>query len=124
MNCDEMNKKMGQVIAKAWADADFKAKLIANPAATLKAEGIQLPKGLKVNVVENTAEQFHLVIPPNPKKLSEDDPPNPKKLSEDDLNKVAGGFYSPPGETCPHCGSNNTFFILMYSACCDCGKTF
>ena len=80
MEREEMNKKMSKVIAKAWSDADFKARLLANPAETLQAEGIEIPAGVKVNVVENTKEQFYFVIP---NKVDE--------LSEEDLDKVAGG---------------------------------
>ncbi len=75
--------KFGKIIAKAWRDPAFKAELIANPAAALKAEGIDVPAGMTVTVVENTDKQFHLVLPPS---RSTDE------LSEDDLETVAGGF--------------------------------
>ena len=80
MDREEMNKKRGKVIAKAWSDADFKARLLANPAQTLQAEGIEIPDGVKVNIVENTTEQFYFVIPNRS-----------GELSEEDLDKVAGG---------------------------------
>jgi len=83
MDRAEMNKKMGQVIARAWSDADFKARLLADPAETLRAEGIEVPAGVKVKAVENTDEQFYLVIPQKP-----DD------LSEEQLDQVAGGGCS------------------------------
>ncbi|UNC93202.1 NHLP leader peptide family RiPP precursor [Candidatus Contubernalis alkaliaceticus] len=82
MNREEMNKKMGQIIAKAWSDAEFKAKLLAHPKETLKEEGVEIPEGVQVNAVENTARQFHLVIP---QKLDE--------LSDQDLEGVAGGTF-------------------------------
>lgn len=81
MDREEMNKKMGKVIAKAWSDADFKARLLANAAETLQAEGIEIPAGVKVDVVENTSEHFYLVIPNQP-----------EELSDEQLDKVAGGF--------------------------------
>jgi len=80
MNQEEQNKQMGQLIAKCWADEDFKAKLLADPAATLKAEGVELPEGLTIKAVENTDKVFHLVIPATP-----------TELSEEDLDNVAGG---------------------------------
>ena len=70
-----------KIIAKAWRDPAFKAELIANPAAALKAEGIDVPAGMAVTVLENTDKQFHLVLPPVPS----------DELSEDDLEAVAGG---------------------------------
>src|SRR4029078_12828965 len=47
---EEQAKKMGSVIAKCWSDDGFKKKLLADPAATLKAEGV------KFEVVTNKAE--------------------------------------------------------------------
>ena len=70
-----------KIIAKAWRDPAFKSALIANPTAALKAEGIDVPDGMAVTVVENTDKQFHLVLPPVPS----------DELSEDDLEAVAGG---------------------------------
>jgi len=82
MNQEEQGKKMGQLIAKCWADEDFKAKLLADPAAVLKAEGAELPEGITIKAVENTDKVFHLVIPPKP---------SDSELSDDDLDNVAGG---------------------------------
>ena len=72
-----------KIIAKAWRDPAFKAELIANPAAALKAEGIDVPAGMTVTVVENTDKQFHLVLPPVPT----------DELSDEALDAVAGGNY-------------------------------
>jgi len=71
-----------KIIAKAWRDRAFKAELIANPAAALKAEGIDVPAGMAVTVLENTDKQLHLVLPPVPT----DD-----ELSDEALDSVAGG---------------------------------
>ena len=80
MNQEEQGKKMSQLIAKCWADEGFKRKLLADPAATLKAEGVELPAGLSVKALENTDKVFHLVIPAKP-----------TDLSDEDLDKVAAG---------------------------------
>ena len=77
----ENDAEFGKIIAKAWRDPVFKAELIANPVAALKAEGIDVPAGMAVTVVENTDKQFHLVLPPKPN----------DELSEEDLDRVAGG---------------------------------
>ena len=77
----ENDNEFGKIIAKAWRDPAFKAELIANPAAALQAEGIEVPEGMTVTVVENTDKQFHLVLPPV----------HSDELSEDDLEAVAGG---------------------------------
>ena len=70
-----------KIIAKAWRDRAFKAELIANPAAALKAEGIDVPAGMAVTVLENTDKHFHLVLPPVPT----------DELSDEALDAVAGG---------------------------------
>jgi hypothetical protein len=78
----ENDNEFGKIIAKAWRDPVFKADLIANPAAALKAEGIDVPAGMAVIVLENTDKQFHLVLPPEPT----------DELSEEALDAVAGGY--------------------------------
>ena len=80
----ENDTAFAKVIAKAWRDPAFKAELIANPAAALKAEGLDVPAGMMVSVVENTDKQFHLVLPPVPS----DEP------SDESLKAVSGGFCS------------------------------
>ena len=78
----EINPEFGKIIAKAWRDPAFKADLIANPAAALKAEGIDVPAGMAMTVVENTDKQFHLVPPSVPS----------DELSDEALDAVAGGY--------------------------------
>jgi hypothetical protein len=82
MNQPEHGKKMSQVIGKCWADEAFKRKLLADPVATLKAEGVELPAGISIKVLEDDDKVHHLVIPA---KSSE--------LSEGDLEKVVGGGF-------------------------------
>ncbi len=74
----------GKIIAKAWRDPAFKAKLMADPQATLKEAGVAVPAGVTVTVVENTAQHFHLVLPPKPTGV----------LSDEALDGVAGGETS------------------------------
>ena len=80
MNYEEQGKRVSQLIAKCWADEGFKRKLLADPAATLKMEGLELPAGLSIKALENTDKVFHLVIPAKR-----------TDLSDEDLDKVAGG---------------------------------
>ena len=87
----ENDNQFAKIIAKAWRDPAFKAELIANPAAALKAEGIDVPAGVTVTVLENTDKQFHMVLPPAPT----------DNLSEDELEGVAGGLNSFAGGNGP-----------------------
>jgi hypothetical protein len=83
MNQQDRSKKISQLIAKCWADEDFKQTLLADPAAALKAAGVELPAGTTVKIVENTDKVFHLAIPAKP-----------TDLSDDDLDQIAGGTIS------------------------------
>jgi hypothetical protein len=55
-----------RIIAKAWADEKFKAALKADPKAALASQGIELPEGLTLNVLENTETSYTLVLPKPP----------------------------------------------------------
>ena len=81
MDQEEQGKKMSQLIAKCWSDEAFKKKLMADPAAALKAEGVEVPAGMQVRALENTDKVFHLVIPARP-----------TDLSDENLDKVAAGL--------------------------------
>jgi hypothetical protein len=80
MNQEEQTNPMVRLIAKCWADEAFKNRLLADPAATLKGEGIEVPEHLSVKAVENTEKVFHLVIPARP-----------AELSDEELDEIAGG---------------------------------
>jgi len=70
------------IITKCWAGPAFKQQFIADPVRILRSEGVAVPDGIKINVVEDTANEFTFVIPPEP-----------SELSEEDLEGVAGGLY-------------------------------
>ncbi len=81
---EEQGKQYGQLIAKAWTDEAFKARLKADPKAAMKEAGIDAPEGVEIEVVESTQEKAYLVIPPKP---------DVGELSDEDLDKVAGGLF-------------------------------
>ena len=83
---EDQSKKMGQLIAKCWSDEGFKKKLLADPAGTLKAQGMDVPAGVTIQALENTDKVFHLVIPAKP-----------TDLTDADLDKVAGGVLASDG---------------------------
>jgi hypothetical protein len=80
MNPEEQEKKISQLIAKCWADEGFRQKVLADPAATLRAEGMELRADVSYMAHENTDKVFHLIIPAKP-----------TELSDEDLAHVAGG---------------------------------
>lgn len=71
-------------IARAWTDNSYKMKLLSDPPAALAEQGVEVPAGTTIKVVENTADTKHLVLPVAPSNVSE--------LSIEELEKTAGGF--------------------------------
>ncbi len=97
---DKASAAHGKIIARAWRDPAFKAKLLADPHGTLKEAGVAVPAGVKVTVVENTDTHHHLVPPPKPT----------GELSDAELDKVAGGLHHGPDPNAyfgPVMGSDN-----------------
>ena len=62
----EQSKKYAKLIAKAWSDEAFKERLLTDSRAILEAEGISVPPGVDVKVVEQTDTQLFVVIPTKP----------------------------------------------------------
>ena len=59
----EADNPLQKIITKCWEDEGFKERLLADPAATLAAEGVQIPDGVTVNVAVDAADVRTLVIP-------------------------------------------------------------
>ncbi len=71
-----------EVVRGCLKDPALKAKLIADPAAFLAEHGLEVPAGITIKVVENTASVFHLVLPNTSASGS---------LSDEELAAAAGG---------------------------------
>lgn len=67
MNIEANKKLWAKIVAKAWCDEAYKAELLNNPEQVLKAEGADIPEGVRVHVVEeqkpSTAEDIYLYLP-------------------------------------------------------------
>ena len=60
----EQNQKVFlDIIARYYGDPDFKAQLDADPTGVLRAEGVQIPEGSKVELLFNTDKLVHIVLP-------------------------------------------------------------
>lgn len=61
-----------QLLAKAEEDVAFRAQLLENPKAAIKdATGLSVPDGINIRVLEDNATDFHLVLPPEGRNLSD-----------------------------------------------------
>jgi Nitrile hydratase, alpha chain len=94
-NAEEMQKKWAQLVAQAWSDEAFKARLIENASAVLRQQGIDVPVGIEVRVVENTDKVNYLVLPPKPAG-------DVTELTSNQLSQVAAGasVLAPPCYAC------------------------
>lgn len=88
---------LGNVISKAWEDAQFKQELIANPVAAIEkltGRKIEIPEG-KTLVVRDQTDQstVYINIPAKPENSD-------AELTEDQLESVSGGVIGRDGGGC------------------------
>ena len=71
-----------RLIAQAGEDDEFRARLLADPKATLREDyGLDLPENLNLYVYEDDLTTAHLVLPRS------------KKLTEAELQAASGAYY-------------------------------
>ena len=51
------------VTARALSDKRFKNRLLKNPKAVLRKEGLDIDDDVEIVVLENTGDKIHLVLP-------------------------------------------------------------
>jgi hypothetical protein len=88
-------KQWGQIVARAWADPQFKARLMADPQAVLREHGIEPAAGVEVRVVEDIPGVQHLILPASPS----------GDLAEEELAPTAVAYcYCGYSHGCGRCG--------------------
>ena len=92
----EMERRL---IERSLEDESFRQRLLDDPKGTLEQElGRQLPEGVEVRVVEESADTIYLVLP-SASALGDQG----GELSEEELESVAGGVggkYTDDDATC------------------------
>jgi hypothetical protein len=78
---ENFKKAWAKIVAKAWSDPDFKKKLLKDPNAVFKSEGIDVPAGKRIVISESTKDTYYLTLPEKPS----------GELSEEKLKEVAAG---------------------------------
>lgn len=82
----EFQDYYGQVVARAWTDPDFKARLKTDPRTALAEMGLGYPDDVRLEMHENAPEVMHLVIPPQP---------SGEELSVMEIDKIKDGTVVP-----------------------------
>lgn len=75
---------IAKAVARAWHDAAYKARLLRDPHAALREEGVSLPEGSTVKVLENDDNVHHVVLPQAP--------PNTGRMSRQELEDLASAM--------------------------------
>ena len=73
-------------MAACWKDEALKARFLSDPKAVLAEHGLDVPKGVRVKVVENSDDCVHITLPAPPARSLE--------LSDEELSNAAGGIAS------------------------------
>lgn len=89
-------KQWSQIVARAWADETFKARLLAEPKIVLREHGLEVAPELDVKVVEDAEQVRHFVLPASPA----------GELADEELSPTAGTYsYSGFCRGCGRCGA-------------------
>jgi hypothetical protein len=55
---------LGELLVRARRDPAFRRRFVGSPDEVLAEAHIALPPGIRVEVVENSAQVIHIVLPP------------------------------------------------------------
>ena len=81
MNEPSLPQHFPRIVAKCWADEDFKEQFLADPRTVLREEGVDIPEEIVLQAVENSDDRLTLVIPARP-----------EHLDPSEADRVSGGW--------------------------------
>lgn len=88
MSKEDQGAKLSRIVKKAREDEAFKLRLCNNATEVLKEEGLSVPEGMEIKVVENTETVVHIVLPAKHAGTP---------LDDEALALVAAGYTLPDG---------------------------
>lgn len=97
---NEFRIAYGKAVARAWSDAAYKDQLLNDPRATLASAGIDIPSGVEISILEDSADKKHLVLPT---------PPAEGEIGDDNLAAASGGNNVSCCSGNAGCNSNNVY---------------
>ncbi len=106
-NEDDIKQLWAKLVAKSWEDANLRQRMLDEPAAVLKENGVQVPAGFRVHTFEDDGQT--IVLPVNVE-------PAETELSEEELESVAGGVEVIAN---PTIGALKGFESLLVIGPCD-----
>ncbi|KIX14130.1 nitrile hydratase subunit alpha [Dethiosulfatarculus sandiegensis] len=72
MDSKNWHKSWARIVAKAWADADYKQRLLTDFEGVMKDEGVDLPPDMEFKVIDQKNENhWVLVLPPPPENIGQ-----------------------------------------------------
>jgi hypothetical protein len=79
---EKINQTIADIKKKASEDEDFRKQCLDNPNEAIKQiSGMEVPDGVKINIIENDTGVDHTLILP----------PKEAELSKQELDRIAGG---------------------------------
>jgi hypothetical protein len=102
---EEAEKEVAKVVSQAWADPEFRARLLDEPAAVFAEHGLEAPGGAQLRAVANSADVVYLVLPAQPS----------EELSDDALEAVSGGACAGTAGTAGTFGTASTCLGTVFS---------
>ncbi len=93
---EKINQVITDIKKKASEDEDFRKLCLNNPTEAIKqVSGMEVPEGVKINIIENEPGFDHTIMLP-PKQVA---------ITDNELNQIAGGKTDPcPQKIDPTCG--------------------
>ena len=80
----DRNIVWGKLVARSWEDADYRARLLDDPRATLAEAGLDVPTEVKITIRASEPDELNLVLPSKPA-MSE------MELDDEALETAVGG---------------------------------